>query len=502
MMKIGWAVRDISSDKPVSLTGQFYMRISRGILDPCLATALAIGNNGDIAIFISVDCVSFSDGIIDEIREKVRKRNPAVPAEKILANATHTHAAPSNYAKGTIGVPPHDGIEIAPSWEYREFLTDECASAACEAFEKMENGAIAFGYGYAVVAHSRRVVYLDDLSLRPDAEPPSAFNTDGHVRMYGNTNDDMFSGYESGADHFINILYTFDESEKLTGAIINVPCPAQNSELECLQSSDFWHDVRTLIRKKYGDIFILTQCAAAGDLAPRILHYKEAQDRRYALKFSDVKLDDRAERKTELYNRIDIAERIVDAFDEVYSWAKKDIRRDETVKHKVRYIDLEKRLVSDEQYLSAKEELEKLNNTPYQNTGNAQADLKKNSELEALKDRFKLIIERYEGQLESKTVPMELHTVRIGDIAFASNRFELYMDFQHRIQAQSPFMQTFIIQLAAQPKGMGRGSYLATQKAVDGVGYGAAIFDNLVSPEGGQTIVNETLRDLRELKNN
>ena len=62
---------------------------------------------------------------------------------------------------------------------------------------------------------------------------------------------------------------------------------------------------------------------------------------------------------------------------------------------------------------------------------------------------------------------MELHVIRIGDMAFASNRFELYMDFMHRIQARSPFVQTFVVQFAAVP-GPDGGTYLATERGAWG----------------------------------
>ena len=39
--------------------------------------------------------------------------------------------------------------------------------------------------------------------------------------------------------------------------------------------------------------------------------------------------------------------------------------------------------------------------------------------------------------------------LRIGDIAFVSERYELYTDFGQRIQARSPFTQTFTIQCCA-----------------------------------------------------
>ena len=88
----------------------------------------------------------------------------------------------------------------------------------------------------------------------------------------------------------------------------------------------------------------------------------------------------------------------------------------------------------------------------------------------------------------------------IGDIAFASNQFELYIDFQHRIQARSPFEQTFIVQLCAQPNGRSSGSYLCTQRGYEGRGYSASMYCNTVSAEGGQELVEETLRVLKEIK--
>ena len=67
-----------------------------------------------------------------------------------------------------------------------------------------------YGYGYAVVAHSRRVIYFDDVSKRPDAKDKSGLAVDGHGVMYGNTDDPNFSHYEAGSDAFVNLMFTFD----------------------------------------------------------------------------------------------------------------------------------------------------------------------------------------------------------------------------------------------------------------------------------------------------
>ena len=49
----------------------------------------------------------------------------------------------------------------------------------------------------------------------------------------------------------------------------------------------FWHQVREKIRAEHGDIGIICQSAAGGDLAPRQLHYLDAELRRYKLKFPE-----------------------------------------------------------------------------------------------------------------------------------------------------------------------------------------------------------------------
>ena len=131
-------------------------------------------------------------------------------------------------------------------------------------------------------------------------------------------------------------------------------------------------------------------------------------------------------------------------------------------------------------------------------TGNPLQDLYANTRIISDRYRFIDVINRYEKQKTETTVPMELHVLLIGDIAFAFNRFELFMDFQHRMQARSPFEQTFVIQLTSQPD-MDRGSYLCTERAFEGRGYSASLFDITVSPKGGQQLVEATVSQLKTL---
>ena len=86
-IRIGWASRDITTDKPIPVNGQAYLRVSEGIMDPLTTTALVVDDGRDCAIFVSIDTGGIRCGLQDEIRENTRAINPEIPVEKIIANA-------------------------------------------------------------------------------------------------------------------------------------------------------------------------------------------------------------------------------------------------------------------------------------------------------------------------------------------------------------------------------------------------------------------------------
>ena len=502
-IRIGWASRVVSAEAPLNMPGQFFMRISEGILDPLTVTALTVENDGVTAVLVSGDFIDCRSHLLDLLREKAQEGIPGLDPAMILLSATHTHTAPSHvggigsisFTKGQ--TVPHEGIGIASSDEYREFLAEQLYQAVKESYESRAEGGIAYGYGFAQVAFSRRVVFFDDLSKREGAVQDSGHGVNGHVMMYGDTSDPMFSHYEAGSDPFVNLMFTFDGEDRLTGAVVNIPCPSQCSETEYLQSADYWNEVREAVRAKYGNIFILPQCAAAGDLSPRQLHYKEAELRRYRLKYGEIEAP--LENKAMMARRYDIGEEVAYCFDEVYGWARKEILHEPVVRHKVETVVLPKRMVTEEEYLKAKAGFAAEQAVPFRTDGTPKENLYENSMKMSKTGRYKRIIDRFEHQAEEPTLPMEMHTIRIGDIAFTSNRFEIFMDYEHRIQGRSPFTQTFIVQLAAQP-GLDNGSYLPTERGLWGRGFGASIYDNQVTPEAGQIIVEAAVKSLKELK--
>ncbi|OGV71942.1 MAG: hypothetical protein A3K19_07535 [Lentisphaerae bacterium RIFOXYB12_FULL_65_16] len=479
-LSIGWASRDVSTDQPVGIRGQFHLRLSEGVLDPVTVTALAIGDGHDAVIFLSCDCVVIWSHVVKAVREKVRALAPKVPVEKIILNATHTHEGGDLYEIPDAFATP----ARMPGKEYQAFFVAQAADAVIEAWNGRTPGGVAWGYGFASVAHSRRAVYLDDTSKRPAAAANPGLMVNGHAVMYGKTNDPMFSHFEAGTDAFLNVLFTFDSQDELTGVLVNVPCPSQVDEGIWKLSADYWHETRVQLRKRFGEkLHVLPQCAAGGDLSPHYIFYKEALKRRLALKG--------------VTERQDIAERVAAGVAEVFSWAKADIRREAALAHVARTVELTRRPITREECDAERRNLTALKQQQPSPDPDPVKRMINDSRLDSQRRRCQGVIDRYEAA-EAK-LPMELHVVRLGDVAFASNRFELYMDFMHRIQARSPAVQTFVIQLAGSEVGERGGSYLPTVRGEWGKGYSATVYCNLVNSTGGQELVEETLRSLNEI---
>ena len=492
-IKIGWGRREISLDEPMSLPGQAIMRISEKVLDPMYVTALCLERDSECVVFMSCDMLSpmGMEGCCDIVEEKI----PGFKREWILPNGTHAH---TGGARRKTPEKTPDGMDIYPGEKYKEFTVQMAAEAVCEAWNNRKEGGVSYGYGYAVVAHQRRSVYFED---KGETAGPLSLAPNGHGVMYGKTNDPAFSHFETGADHFVNAMYTFDENENLTGMLLNVPCPSQVSEMFCMQTADYWHDVRQLVAREFGEnIYILPQCAAAGDLSPRILHYLKAQQRRMRLKYdADYEhIEDAKEKRFVkcMAERKDIAERIVAAAKEIYSWSKKEIFTEPVLKHKLELLPISKRQVTDEEAQACRDRLKELESlVPKQEEMTEEEYRKAYSRYESVKNRQIRGLERYENREKDLLLHTAVHAVRVGEIAFASNRFELYQDYMHRIQARSPFMQTFVVQLAS----FEGGTYLPTERGVKNKGYSASIACNIVGAEGGQELVEGTLRMLNEL---
>ncbi|HUS81070.1 MAG TPA: hypothetical protein VM283_07360 [Armatimonadota bacterium] len=476
-VKLGWASRDITPDRPVALRGQFNLRIATRVNDPLTLTALAIEAGGEQAIIVSIDTCAVDQVVLDTVREALHERLPGFDPRKLFAGATHTHTAP--FCSGTVGLQRDteymDAIlarypDYMSTVEYTELLTEALLAAVCEAWERRSEGHLGWGYSYAVVGENRRVRYFDDRAV-----------------MYGKTSEPDFSHIEGHVDHGVYLLFTYDAGQNLTGMVVNVGCPSQASESgQDFVSADFWHDVREEIRARFGaDLFVLAQTSAAGDQSPHRLINTRAEERMMMLKYGEG-----LSRRANMGLRRDIARRIADAVGDAEPAARKELHDSVPFAHEYRTLDLPHWNVTDNEYADLQAQMTDLRAQLHK----LEAPDPLDSTYTALRSRIawcQRAVDRYENPPAS--VPVEVNFMRLGDVAFATAPFEYYLDFGDRIRGRSPALQTFVVQLA------GGGSYLATERAARGLSYGAVPASCRVSPEGGQVIVDEAVATISRM---
>ena len=86
-IKIGWAARDITPERPVMIRGLFNLRIATRVRDPLTVTALAIDSGDDHAIIASIDACAADEEVIAESRDIVGKRLAGFDRNKLVVSA-------------------------------------------------------------------------------------------------------------------------------------------------------------------------------------------------------------------------------------------------------------------------------------------------------------------------------------------------------------------------------------------------------------------------------
>ena len=104
------------------------------------------------------------------------------------------------------------------------------------------------------------------------------------------------------------------------------------------------------------------------------------------------------------------------------------------------------------------------------------------------------LLQRLELQDKIDIVDTEVHIMRLGNIAFATNPFELFLDYGNQIRVRSLAEQTFLVQLAN-----GHEGYLPTEKAEKGGHYSAYVSSGTVGHVGGEQLVRETLTVIKKM---
>ena len=483
-LMIGWSEADITpvTEKSISLSGQYYVRLTKEIHSRLKTVALAFSSGDSHFLMASMDNVSVAEAFQKLVRDAVVKLEPAIDPANIFINAIHTHSAPSakppvvmKGANGAVAKAVTDP-NVLSAQEYVDFAAPIVAQNLVNAWKNRKAGGIARAFGFARVGHCRRAVYAN-----------------GKAEMYGDTTRPDFIGMEAGEDSGVDMLFTFDETGKKTGLLLNVACPSQIMESTYKVSSDFAGATRELLKKDFGEDFhTLYQISPAGCQSPRDLvrHYTTEPDFWHE------------DGVVEIANRLRTA--VVNAVPGKIDYAP-------VFKHTSMHVTLPRRRASYTDYKKAQAELARLNAIQpeaeafkeFCDKTHAKEKLNGPGPYDSKLHHFVLIknaqavISRYEIQDREPTVGFDMNVVRLGDIAVASNPFELYLYYGQNIKARSHAVQTFLVQLAAgadHPAG-----YLPSPDGEKFGGYGGLIINGQAGSDGGFMLSDITVKEINRL---
>jgi len=449
-LKIGWAQASITPDQPVNLFGMFNERISTHVEEPCLATALALqGADGEHAIWVSCDLVNVALEVVEEVRRQVAERIPGFVPHNVLISCTHTHNAPN--FRGDLFPPPPAGT-MTPE-EYRGFFINRVTEVAVSAWESRAPGQVSPALGHAVLGWCRRVVFAD-----------------GTGQMYGDARRPDFVRVEGPMDPGIELLFTHDVSGTPTGAVVSIACTAQTCMGENFLTADFWGPARRNLREHFGNDFtVLAVAGAAGDQCPDdLIRWGRSEPRRRGV--------DACAR---------LARRLTQGVVEGYETGRRAMAADPVFKRAHAVIELPAYVMSPEQVAYYEEQIAAL-------TANGEPDPKSWDGGTLLRTRR--LLERHAEMGPNPVLRADCNFLRLGDLAVATNPFELYLEYGQRIKARCPATQTIAAELTNDTL-----SYLPTRDALAHGHYSAMPASLRVGPEGGDKLVEKSLEVLEAL---
>lgn len=240
-LQVGFGRISILPDYEVQLSGGAATRISTGIKDQLYLTCVAIRENGETYIIGTMDFLTSNDVFVEPAKLLMSSAT-GVPAENILLNATHTHAAPAIRSNGAVNVD-----------KYREDFNKWAEKAAKEAIADLSPAEIWYGSTEAEgMAWVRHYKMADGTYAGPN---------------YGSFSSGIV-GHVSDADVQMQLIkFVRAEEGKKDVVMMNYPAHATMTQTSTDISADFPGPARDYVEAN-SDTLVAYFIAAGGDQVP------------------------------------------------------------------------------------------------------------------------------------------------------------------------------------------------------------------------------------------
>lgn len=448
--EVGVALQDITPERwPVRLIGSFSPKYAESANDPLNARAMVLSDGETKIAICVVDNCLIDRELLDQAKEIVSEKI-GIPTDKQLVSATHTHSAPAGIVRAA---------KTPEDFAYQKQLVEGIANAIIKAHGKLQPASVGFGRSEVADEVNNRRWYIKEMPVNPFEDPNDT------VKMNPGRGPNLIKP-AGPTDPEICVLSIHNAKNKPLGILANYALHYVGATPSEQVSADYFGEFARLmpirLSNESEDFLAMMSNGTSGDINN--------------IRFSDP----RPRRETFEQIRI-VSGKAADAVWKAHESIGSHVGGgDVKIKMNERLLKLNRRQPTDEQIKRSQEIME------------MSAD--KTKKLPRLAVNY---AERILSFVETPPqYEVKLQTIRIGeDIAICALPFETLVEIGLELKKESPYKNTFIIELAN-----GETGYLPTPEQHALGGYETWLTTNRVQKDASTIITKHLLEMLKELK--
>ncbi len=453
-LRAGSAAATITPPLGTPMAGYLTERWAEGVLDDVTAQAVAMESDQGASVIIGCDLIGIPNEMADWVREDVSSQT-GVPRDSIIVAATHTHTGPSV---------PRDLAESRHE-KYLDLLPEMISSAGIMAHRRLQPAQVRRAVGQAPGLAFNRRYLMSDGTVRTN---PGSLNPDV-VEPVG------------PVDERVRVLRLDDEQGEFFALIVNFGLHL-DTHSGSLISADYPHFLRqTLASAMGGSVRTVFLNGPCGDInhvdVSKPWEQGRAMTRRIGMSLAGAVL-----RALPLAEAVEGPE-VIRGLSRRLSFATRFPTAEELTEAQTVLGDNWRDLESCYRPATA-EEVAALSES-WQHDGQRVFDVHRH----ALREKLLL------AEMDKRSLEVELTAVRVGNVAITTNPGEVFCQLGLDIRAQSPFAETFLVELAN-----GFVGYIPTRDAVTEGGYETTVRRwACIEAGAGEEIVAATAEMLGQL---
>jgi len=442
----GAAIVDITPKKwPLRLVGSFSERLADSVHDPLHARSIALSDGETTIVLTVVDNCLIRRDVLDAAKA-IASEKTGIPTDHMMISATHTHTAPTTTASA--------GTEAEV--EYRRQAIEGIAEAMIKAHGAMQSAQVGWG-GDAVPDE----VFNRRWFIKPSSMPLNPFGEKTDIVKMNPKRDSNLISPAGPTDPEVSVLSVRDARGKPLALLGNYPLHYVGGIPPNKVSADYFGEFCRLIGVRLrarNDRFVgILSNGTSGNI--NNINFFEGRPPREP--FEQIRI---------------VAAKVADAA--YFADRKANYQSDLSIDMLEHVVPL------------------KVRKPDADLVRRCQAYLEKEDDDKELPRLAKHYAKRVLNQMkEPDRIEMKVQVIRIGDLAICTLPFEVFAEIGLELKKQSPFADTFVIELAN-----GAYGYLPTREQHVFGGYETWLTTNRVQLDASDILIEELEKMMAQLK--